>query len=293
MTTTNQVIEDVKEHGPLAIRASSDRLSVMLGLVFQIGEQGSLTVVDYMGNDRTPARAARVSYGADAKSVNEDAKLVEYLIANGHTSPFEMCRIRFNVRMPIFVARQWVRHRQASLNEISFRYVPPERGRDWTSQDDFFVPQLSTLCGPPEKGKSKQGRADGAVRGADVVQKKIIDFQKAAHKLYEELATGTDEHGPLSRELARMVLPVGTMTKWTWASDLHNLFHFLTLRTDPHAQGEIRDFALAISWIVREWVPVCWKAWSNKVRSEYYEKTGTPLLTKELYNQPTVYPGCY
>ena len=256
MTTGYQGME-------VAPRASSPGLEELLGIPFRVGEEGSVTVVDYMGNDRTPAQAARVSYGAEGKTKEEDAGLVRYLLKNRHTSPFEMCRIRLNVRMPIFVARQWIRHRQSSLNEISLRYVSPERGRDLPHQKDYFLPQESDLAGPPDPGQSKQGRSVKPFAGADAVLRKIQGFQAEAHRLYEELAQGTSEHDPVARELARIILPVGTMTKWTWASDLHNLLHFLTLRLDPHAQGEIREYAKVISWIVSKWVPMCWDAWAS------------------------------
>ena len=264
-------------------RSVSDGLTNLLGEKLKVGSGGSIVVVDYMGNDLTPAEAARVSYGGGANrsqfNEHDDLRLVDFLMRNKHTSPFEMCRIRLNIRMPIFVARQWVRHRQASLNEISYRYVSPDRARDFEDQDDFYIPEVHTIAGPPPKGESKQGRSDAEFFGAETVQVKLRDFQKHAHKVYDALLEGRSTyrndmskysslHDPVAAELARMVLPVGTYTKWTWACDLHNLFHFLRLRVDQHAQGEIRAYAKVVSWIVKRWVPYCWDAWAKTMDIE-------------------------
>ena len=278
-------------------RSISTTITPLIGKKLDVGLAGSITVVDYMGNDRTPAEAARVSYGGHEYTPKEDFALVHFLMRNKHTSPFEMCRLRLNVRLPIFVARQWVRHRQASLNEVSLRYVTPDKARDEPDQLDFFVPALETIAGPPPKGKNKQGRDEAGkeeFHGASAVQERITRFQKYAFEFYKSLVAGrstypnsmrntedteySNLHDPLAPELARMVLPLGTFTKVTWASDLHNLFHFLRLRTDPHAQGEFREYANVISWIVKQWVPCCWAAWAESMQVEDVKTLFKPPL---------------
>ena len=278
-------------------RNVSPEISPLVGKKLDVGLAGSITVVDYMGNDRTPAEAARISYGGDEHLPEEDFALCKFLMRNKHTSPFEMCRLRLNIRLPIFVARQWVRHRQASLNEVSFRYVSPEKARDSPDQLDFFIPPIHTIAGPPLKGKNKQGRDEAGIEefeGAAIVQRRITEFQAYAFDFYKSLVEGrsvypnsfrgTEEtkhsilHDPVTPELARVVLPLGTFTKITWASDLHNLFHFLRLRTDLHAQGEFREYANVISWIVKQWVPCCWEAWAESMQVEDVKTLYKPPL---------------
>lgn len=207
-----------------------------------------MRLVDYLGGDDRIVAAARVSYGAGTKSVREDAALIDYLLRHGHTSPFEQVVLTFHVRMPIFVARQWLRHRTARVNEISGRYSVLTAGA-WTPGDNDIAPQATI---------NKQGRGDaealhGEVR-ADAAQA-IDDANAAAWNAYSELI-----QAGVAREIARSVLPLGTFTEFYWQMDLHNLFHFLRLRLDAHAQAETRAFASVIADCASVVAPVAFEA---------------------------------
>lgn len=231
-------------------RARSASLDGILGQRIDVLDHGFVRVIDYMGNDAAIVQAARVSYGAGTKSVSDDTGLIRYLLRNQHTSPFEMCELKLHLKMPIFVARQWIRHRTASLNEVSGRYsVLP---------DQFYVPEVGWV--QPQSLLNKQGR-DGSYDEED--QETIRDLLGgSARDSFDAYHAAVDESGHgLARELARIVLPLSTYTEFYWKIDLHNLLHFLRLRTDPHAQKEIRAFAEEIAGIVGLWVPATYGAW--------------------------------
>jgi thymidylate synthase (FAD) len=209
---------------------------------------GFVRLVDYLGGDDRIVAAARVSYGAGTKSVREDAALIDYLLRHGHTSPFEQVVLTFHVRMPIFVARQWLRHRTARVNEISGRYSVISSGA-WTPGEDDVAPQATV---------NKQGRGNAAALNAEVraeAAQVIEDVNAAASNLYDDLL----EAG-VAREIARTVLPLGTFTEFYWQMDLHNLFHFLRLRLDEHAQAETRAFASVIADCASVVAPVAFEA---------------------------------
>lgn len=222
------------------------------GHKFTVLDHGFVRVVDFMGDDAAIVQAARVSYGEGTKTVNEDQGLINYLMRHRHTSPFEMCELKLHVKMPLFVARQWVRHRMASINEVSARYsILPE---------EFYVPEQEHLA--KQATNNKQGR--GEVISSDVapdIQELIWQFGKDAFKGYDYLLNDVQ----LARELARMVLPLNTYTEFYWKIDLHNLLHFLKLRADPHAQYEIRVYADTIIDLCKLWVPMTMEAWENYV----------------------------
>jgi thymidylate synthase (FAD) len=206
-----------------------------------------------MGNDALIARAARVSYGrhdADRGDV-ADRRLIRYLMEHRHTSPFEMCRIVFHVKLPIFVARQWMRHRTMSFNEISARYT--------SLPTEVYVPEPATICGPPTHNKQGRGEPLPADLAADVAET-INDLTTAAVAWVGTLTTGEDICPAIAPEIARMVGPLNQYTEFVVSADLHNLLHFLTLRLDSHAQREIRDYAEVIAGIVAAWVPATWSA---------------------------------
>ena len=237
-------------------------------------DHGFIRVVDYMGDDGGIVQAARVSYGRGTRHKSDDRGLINYLMRNRHTSPFEMCEIKLHVKMPIFVARQWIRHRTASVNEYSARYSVLDR--------EFFVPDQEFLrlqkqarraaaaqpslfdAAPPtvpqhtmaQSTTNKQGR-EGVLDPGDAtaVLREIGRASSAAFTAYEKLL-GDDERPGVARELARTVLPLNAYTQMYWKIDLHNLLHFLRLRVDPHAQYEIRAFAEKLMEIVRSWVPL-------------------------------------
>lgn len=213
-----------------------------LGNPYLVLDQGIVRVLDSMGSDASICSAARVSYAAGTKTVNDDRSLLRYLLRHGHTSPFEMCELKLHLKMPIFVARQWVRHRTASLNEISGRYS--------IIRDEFYVPSEDMVSF--QSDSNKQGRGGPLdVSEAEEVQGIIADAGVSAFRDYGELV----EERKVARELARVVLPVSTYTEFVWKIDLHNLLHFLKLRLNPHAQDEIRAYAEVIWQLVKDWVP--------------------------------------
>ena len=218
-------------------------------------DHGFVRVVDYMGDDAAIVQAARVSYGAGTKKARDDSGLIRYLMRHWHSTPFEMCEIKLHVKLPIFVARQWIRHRTANVNEYSARYSILDR--------EFYVPQPDQLAA--QAVNNRQGR--GAVlEGAEAEEalRLLKGEASRAFDTYEHLlAEGDEGRAGLARELSRAVLPASTYTQWYWKVDLHNLFHFLRLRADAHAQYEIRVYADVICEIVKDWVPAAWAAFED------------------------------
>lgn len=234
---------------------SIEGLDAILGVEYSVLDKGFIRVVDYMGDDSSIVQAARVSYGDGTKEVSKDRGLIRYLMSHQHTTPFEMCEIKFHIKMPIFVARQLMRHRTSSINEMSGRYsiMPNER----------YVPKPEDIR--KQSTDNKQGRGEefgeavaGCYRGW-IEQQGISD-----NDIYEEL---TSEGADVSRELARTVLPVSTYTEFYWKLNLHNLLRFLTLRTDAHAQQEIREYAAVLCDIVDAWTPLTFEAWEDYVKN--------------------------
>jgi thymidylate synthase (FAD) len=224
----------------------------ILDLEFPVLDHGFVRLVDYLGGDERIIQAARVSYGPGAKTYREDAGLIDFLLRNRHTSPFEQVLLTFHVKLPIFVARQWIRHRTARLNEISGRYS--------VMRDEFYAPAPEDIA--KQSADNKQGRADEPVDGAtaDNVRKALFENQEAAYGTY----LGLIERG-IARELARIALPLNLYTEWYWQIDLHNLFHFLSLRLDPHAQREIRLYAETMLEIAAKVCPLACAAFREHV----------------------------
>ena len=234
---------------PLFIRPAVPALDAVLGQVFPVLDHGFIRVLDYMGDDAAIAQAARVSTGGGVKTAAEDAVLIRDLRRQHHTSPFEMCEIKLHVKLPIFVARQWIRHRTASVNEISGRYSVLE--------NEFYVPDAAALR-PLQKHAP-----DLSPDQRQAVQQILRDEAERAYATYQVLLGKADpETQPVgvARELARMVLSLNTYTQWYWKIDLHNLFHFLRLRCDVHTQYEIRCYADVILELVQRWVPEAYAA---------------------------------
>ena len=255
-------------------RPRSSAISPLIGVPLDVLDNGTgfIRVVDYMGSDASIARAARVSYGRqDAERAPEaDAKLLRYLMRHRHTSPFEMARLVLHVRLPIFVARQWMRHRTWSFNEVSARYT--------TLPDDVYVPELADICGPPADNKQGRGKPlpTGEASEAFEAMATAADHATRAVALLTVGAPVDPDAGPaawalpaLAPEIARMVGPVCQYTEMTASADLHNLLHFLALRLDGHAQLEIRRYAEAIARIVEQWVPETWAAFVDYRRDGY------------------------
>ncbi len=226
-------------------------------------DKGFVRLVDAMGSDASIVQAARVSYGAGTKSVSEDRGLIRYLMRHRHTSPFEMVEFKFHVKLPIFVARQWIRHRTANVNEYSGRYSE--------MKDEFYIPQIEEIR--TQSSLNRQGRSDERVdfSVAESIAGKMEETQK---ELYAEylwyLEQGT------ARELARINLPLSSYTEWYWKIDLHNLLHFLRLRLDWHAQFEIRLYAEKLAEIVKAVTPLAYEAFED------YQLNGVAFSRQEL-----------
>ena len=221
---------------------------------YPVLDKGFVRLVDYMGGDDRVVQSARVSYGKGTRTYREDAGLIDYLMRNSHTSPFEQVILTFHVKLPIFVARQWVRHRTARLNEISGRYS--------VMKDDFYLPAAEDLAVQSED--NKQGRSSEAMDPA-LAEKIRIGFsegQKASYAAYNSLV-----NDGLARELARINLPLSLYTEWYWQIDLHNLLHFLELRLDCHAQKEIRLYAQALYEIAKKVAPLSCESFERHILS--------------------------
>jgi thymidylate synthase (FAD) len=235
-------------------RATVAALEEILYQPIAVLDHGFVRVVDYMGDDAAIVQAARVSYGRGTRQVSEDRGLIHYLMRHRHSTPFEMCEIKYHVKLPIFVARQWIRHRTANVNEYSARYS--------ILDNEFYLPAPEQLAS--QSAANRQGR--GAVlAGAEAarVLELLRDDAGRAYSHYLEMLNERPEGGAadpgrdgLARELARMNLSLAFYTQWYWKIDLHNLLHFLSLRADPHAQYEIRAYAAAMLDTVRRWVPL-------------------------------------
>jgi thymidylate synthase (FAD) len=229
---------------------SADRL---LGLYFPVLDQGFVSLVDYMGNDAAIAQAARCSYGPGTRAVNDDRALIRYLVRHKHTSPLEQVELKFHCKMPIFVARQWVRHRTASLNEMSGRYSIMPLQFYTPDVESFKLQSKDNKQGRDDDGTLEQGLHKGFVAATKTIRNNV-------KKHYVECLTYD-----VAREIARIDLPLSTYTEWYWKMDLHNLMHFLRLRCDGHAQWEIRQYANIIAGIVQAVVPAAFEAWQDYV----------------------------
>lgn len=231
-------------------RVINKQLDAILGKEFPCLDHGFVRLIDYMGSDEAIVQAARVSYGKGTKLVHQDRGLIRYLMRHQHTTPFEMVDFKFHCKLPIFVARQWIRHRTASVNEYSLRYSE--------AQNEFYVPDPDVIR--KQSVTNRQGRADESIPGE--LQEQALDlFKQHPQQLWDDYQKL--EQMDIARELARINLPVSLYTEWYWKINLHNLFHFLKLRLDPTAQYEIRVYAEAIAEIVRIAVPIAWEAFED------------------------------
>jgi thymidylate synthase (FAD) len=227
------------------LRPSVPALEAMLFTALPVLDHGFVRVVDYMGDDAAVVQAARVSYGRGTRKTTEDEGLIRYLMRHWHSTPFEMCEIKYHIKLPIFVARQWIRHRTANVNEYSARYSILDK--------EFYIPAPEQLAA--QSSNNRQGRGD--ILTGDVAARVLSLLRQDAEQTYAHYEEMLDESGVgLARELARMNLTLNTYTQWYWKTDLHNLFHFLRLRADAHAQYEIRVYAEAMLETVKAWVPL-------------------------------------
>ncbi|MBZ4021486.1 thymidylate synthase (FAD) [Rhodobacter sp. TJ_12] len=238
------------------LRATSAGMEGRLYTAHPVLDHGLVRVIDYMGDDAAICQAARVSYGKGTKAVSDDRGLIRYLMRHWHSTPFEMCEVKFHVKLPVFVARQWIRHRTANVNEYSARYSILDR--------EFYIPAPEALAA--QSTVNNQGRGQ-VLEGAEAAR--VLDVLREdamrAYDHYEDMLTPDEDAGKLglARELARMNLPANIYTQWYWKIDLHNLFHFLRLRADVHAQYEIRVYAQIMCDIVKDWVPQAYEAFED------------------------------
>lgn len=267
-------IEALRAQPRETLRPSVPALEALLYTALPVLDHGFVRVIDYMGDDAAIVQAARVSYGRGTKKVSEDRGLIRYLMRHRHSTPFEMCEIKFHVKLPIFVARQWIRHRTANVNEISARYSILDK--------EYYIPAPRQLAA--QSAVNRQGRGD-LIEGEQA--KAVLDLLRAdaerCYADYEFLLNVDAEGNPadaerdgLARELARMNLTLNTYTQWYWKIDLHNLMHFLSLRADPHAQYEIRVYAEEMLKVLEAWVPATYEAFRD------YRMGGASFSAKDL-----------
>lgn len=256
-------IQEVREQVSRTRRATVLALEEILYQPVPVLDKGFVRVVDYMGDDAAIVQAARVSYGKGTRQLRGDAGLINYLLRHRHTTPFEMCEIKFHVKLPVFVARQWIRHRTANVNEYSARYSVLDK--------EFYIPARAHLAA--QSTANRQGRGE-VLEGpeADRVLALLKDDAARCYAHYEEMLNEGPDGAPrdadrtgLARELARMNLPLNIYTQWYWKCDLHNLLHFIALRADSHAQYEIRAYAQAMLDVVQRWVPTTCAAFNDHV----------------------------
>jgi thymidylate synthase (FAD) len=279
-------IEDARGHISSTRRVTVTALEEILFEICPILDHGFIRVVDYMGDDTAIVQAARVSYGRGTKKVSEDQALINYLMRHHHTTPFEMAEIKLHIKLPIFVARQWIRHRTASVNEYSARYSVLDR--------EFYIPERSSLA--VQSRSNRQGRSDRliydeATRVLDILKSDSSRNYDNYLLMLNEDALGNKidpSRDGLARELARMNLTLNAYTQWYWKTNLHNLFNFLRLRVDAHAQFEIRAYADEIVKIVDRWVPACSSAFKEyRLGAKTLSATVVAVLQAKIRGEDT------
>lgn len=246
-------IAELRSEARPTLRATAPGIEAHLYEARPVLDHGFVRVVDYMGDDAAICQAARVSYGRGTKSVQNDEGLIRYLMRHWHSTPFEMCEIKLHVKLPVFVARQWIRHRTANVNEYSARYSILDR--------EFYIPAPEHVAAQSEVNNQGRGATLEGEEAARVLEMLKADSTRA-YDNYQSMISTEGQQG-LARELARMNLPANIYTQWYWKVDLHNLFHFLRLRADAHAQYEIRVYAEEICKVVADWVPFAYGAFEE------------------------------
>ena len=254
-------INEARSHSQATLRATAPGMEAHLYQAHPVLDHGFVRVIDYMGDDSAICQAARVSYGKGTKQVSNDEGLIRYLMRHWHSTPFEMCEVKFHVKLPVFVARQWIRHRTANVNEYSARYS--------ILDNEFYVPAPENLAAQSSMNRQGRGQVlEGAA--AERVLGLLREDAERAYAHYEDMLNeGADRAAPdpggggLARELARMNLNLSFYTQWYWKIDLHNLLHFLSLRADDHAQYEIRVYAEAMMETAQLWVPLTCDAFTE------------------------------
>ena len=270
----NDEVEQLRANSNTTLRATVPSLEEILYKPLQALDHGFVRVIDYQGDVTAIVQPARVSYGKGTKKITNDKGLIKYLMRHRHSTPFEMCEIKLHVKLPIFIARQWIRHRTANVNEYSARYSILDK--------EFYIPSVENLASQSQV--NKQGRAENL--SPEEAEKVINILKNDAEQTYNNYEVMLNENSDgetldegsmgIARELARMNLTLNTYTQWYWKIDLNNLLHFLKLRADAHAQYEIRVYADIILDIVKKWVPITYEAFED------YRVGGTELSAKEI-----------
>lgn len=244
----------------------------LIGKEFKVLDHGFVRLVDVMGEDSSICQSARVSYGKGTKTVREDRTLIRYLMRHLHTSPFEMVEVKFHIRLPIFIARQWIRHRTANVNEYSGRYSE--------MTDEFYLPDITQIR--KQSNINKQARSEEELDHSvsDSIVHKMQTSQSASYAEYKSYV----EQG-VAREIARINLPLSAYTEWYWKIDLHNLFHFLRLRMDSHAQFEIRVYAETIAEIIKQIFPMSYEAFEDYILNSVTFSTAELSILKNYFSK--------
>ncbi len=282
-------IKSLRSKAKKTLRVTSSSLESILYKPFKVLDSGFIRVMDYMGDDTAIVQSARVSYGEGTKKVSNDKGLIRYLMKNWHTTPFEMCEIKFHIKLPIFIARQWIRHRTANVNEYSARYSILDK--------EFYIPRPEHMSS--QSTTNKQGRENNlSKKDTEKFIKILKDDAERNYKHYEDMLNENqsgkiinDNKTGLSRELARINLTLNTYTQWYWKIDLHNLLHFLFLRDDSHAQYEIQAYAeIILNKIVKRWVPHTFSAFKEfQLESYNLSKTAIEIIKKKLQGKKISY----
>ncbi|MEZ5647899.1 MAG: FAD-dependent thymidylate synthase [Alphaproteobacteria bacterium] len=259
-------------------RATVPALEEILFDPIPVLDHGFIRVIDYMGDDGAVVQAARVSYGRGTRKVSEDAGLIRYLMRHWHSTPFEMAEIKYHVKLPIFVARQWIRHRMANVNEYSARYSILDK--------EFYLPAREHLAVQSKSNRQGRDKPLDSDRAAEVLRLLREDAERA-YSHYEDMLGGPegvgDDNPGLARELARMNLSLNYYTQWYWKTDLHNLMNFLRLRADTHAQYEIRVYAEAMLDTLKRWVPLTYDAFQEyRLGAVQLSATGLSVVKRLL-----------
>jgi len=268
----SQEIKDQQKQENKTKRVTAPELEKVLYEAIPILDHGFIRVIDYMGDDSSIVQAARVSYGKGTKKVSTDSGLIKYLMRHWHSTPFEMCEIKYHVKLPIFIARQWIRHRTANVNEYSARYSILDK--------EFYLPSSENLAAQSQSNRQGRGEVIEGDQAKQVLELLKNDAERT-YKNYEEMlnqrfdgSTIDENKKGLARELARMNLTLNTYTQWYWKTDLLNLMNFLRLRADSHAQYEIRAYAEVMLDTLKKWVPITYEAFMD------YRVGGTEVSSK-------------
>ncbi len=287
-----KAIKDQQSQKFITKRVISPALEEVLYEPFCVLDHGFLRVIDYMGDDASVVQAARVSYGKGTKKISEDKGLINYLMRHRHSTPFEMCEIKIHVKLPIFVARQWIRHRTANVNEYSARYSILDK--------EFYIPTKDHLSAQASNNRQGRGELVPDTQAKEVMELLRADSERTyAH--YREMLNAEEDGTILdqnkkcvARELARMNLTLNYYTQWYWKIDLHNFMHFISLRADPHAQYEIRVYADVMIDLLKRWCPAVYEAFIKyRLNGTFLSQGGKDILKDMLKGAENINPAEY